>query len=53
MVLVVGVSVLVLDLLMSVDMRMALDHEQLTFRHAGRDFRLTEVSGGVVRPILS
>lgn len=31
---------------------MGLDHEALTFRHAGRDFRLTDVSGRVVREIL-
>src|SRR4029078_10497237 len=28
------------------------DHEQLTYRHAGRDFRLTDVYGRVVREIL-
>ncbi len=32
---------------------MGLDHERLTFRYAGRDFRLTDVSGNVVRPILA
>jgi hypothetical protein len=32
---------------------MGLDHEKLTFRYAGRDFRLTDVSGEVVRPILA
>ena len=32
---------------------MGLDHERLTFRHAGRDFRLTDVEGNVVRQILS
>jgi hypothetical protein len=31
---------------------LGLDHERLTFRHSGRDFRLTDVSGQVVRPIL-
>jgi len=25
------------------------DHEKLTFRHSGRDFRLTDVYGRVVR----
>jgi hypothetical protein len=25
-----------------------LEHERLTFRHAGRDFRLTDVHGHVV-----
>lgn len=32
---------------------LGLDHEQLTFRYNGRDFRLTDVEGTVVRPILS
>ncbi|WP_417736479.1 DUF1501 domain-containing protein [Rosistilla oblonga] len=31
---------------------LGLDHEQLTFRHAGRDYRLTDVHGNVVREIL-
>ena len=32
---------------------MGLDHERLTYRYAGRDFRLTDVSGKVVRDILA
>ncbi len=32
---------------------LGLDHEKLTFRHAGRDFRLTDVKGHVVREILA
>ncbi len=32
---------------------LGLDHERLTFRHAGRDFRLTDVEGKVVAPILA
>lgn len=31
---------------------MGFDHEQLTYRHAGRDFRLTDVSGNVVQDII-
>ena len=31
---------------------LGLDHEKLTYRHAGRDFRLTDVSGVVVKGIL-
>ncbi len=31
---------------------MGLDHEKLTYRHAGRDFRLTDVSGRVVKEII-
>jgi len=32
---------------------MGLDHERLTFRHSGRDYRLTDVHGQVVEEILS
>ncbi len=32
---------------------LGLDHTRLTFRHAGRDFRLTDVKGEVVRDILA
>jgi len=32
---------------------MGLDHERLTFRHNGRDYRLTDVEGNVVREILA
>ncbi len=32
---------------------MGLDHEMLTFKHAGRDFRLTDVHGSVVKAILA
>jgi hypothetical protein len=32
---------------------LGLDHERLTYRHAGRDFRLTDVSGVVVKSILA
>ena len=32
---------------------MGLDHERLTFRHAGRDFRLTDVYGTVVPALYS
>lgn len=31
---------------------LGLDHEKLTYRHAGRDFRLTDVKGNVVKEIL-
>jgi len=31
---------------------LGLDHERLTFRYSGRDFRLTDVHGQVIRPIL-
>ena len=32
---------------------LGLDHERLTFRHAGRDYRLTDVHGEVVEAILA
>lgn len=32
---------------------LGLDHERLTFRHAGRDFRLTDVHGNVVHDIIA
>lgn len=31
---------------------MGIDHEKLTYRYQGRDFRLTDVSGRVVREVL-
>ncbi len=31
---------------------LGLDHERLTYRHAGRDFRLTDVAGRVIHEIL-
>ena len=33
--------------------QLGLDHERLTYRHVGRDFRLTDVYGRVVREILA
>jgi hypothetical protein len=32
---------------------MGFDHERLTFHHAGRDFRLTDVHGHVVKDVLA
>jgi uncharacterized protein (DUF1501 family) len=32
---------------------MGLDHERLTYRYSGRDFRLTDVHGRVVNEILA
>ena len=32
---------------------LGFDHTKLTFRHAGRDYRLTDVAGNVVKAILS
>ena len=33
--------------------QLGLNHEQLTFRHGGRDQRLTEVYGRVIKPLLA
>ena len=33
--------------------QLGIDHERLTFRFGGRDFRLTDVHGNVVREILA
>jgi arylsulfatase A-like enzyme len=32
---------------------LGMDHKRLTYRHAGRDFRLTDVHGQIVREVLS
>jgi hypothetical protein len=32
---------------------MGIDHERLTYRFNGRDFRLTDVAGNVIRDILT
>jgi hypothetical protein len=32
---------------------LGMDHEHLTYRHAGRDFRLTDVHGHVVKDIFA
>jgi hypothetical protein len=32
---------------------MGLDHERLTFRHNGRDYRLTDLGGNVITEVLA
>ena len=32
---------------------LGLDHERLTYRYAGRDFRLTDVYGRVVKEVIA
>jgi hypothetical protein len=32
---------------------MGLNHERLTFHHSGRDYRLTDVHGDIVKGILA
>jgi hypothetical protein len=40
------------DLQATILNQLGLDHTKLTYRHAGRDYRLTDVSGQVVRDLL-
>ena len=39
------------DLQATILYAMGLDHERLTFRHQGRDFRLTDIAGNVVQQV--
>jgi hypothetical protein len=32
---------------------LGIDHTKLTYRHGGRDYRLTDVHGNVVRELLA
>jgi hypothetical protein len=32
---------------------LGLNHKELTYRYGGRDFRLTDVAGQVIAPILA
>ncbi|MCB1237674.1 MAG: DUF1501 domain-containing protein, partial [Verrucomicrobiae bacterium] len=32
---------------------LGIDHKRLTYRYAGRDFRLTDLEGEVVRPVVA
>ena len=32
---------------------MGIDHEKLTYRHNGRDMRLTDVFGNVIREVIA
>jgi hypothetical protein len=41
------------DLYATVLHLLGLDHERLTFRFGGRDFRLTDVHGHVIREVLA
>ena len=41
------------DLQATILNQLGLDHTKLTFRHAGRDYRLTDVSGRVIRDLVS
>ena len=41
------------DLWATVLHQLGVDHEELTYRYGGRDFRLTDVHGNVIREILA
>jgi hypothetical protein len=41
------------DLQATILQLLGFDHEKLTFHHAGRDFRLTDVHGQVIKGILA
>ena len=43
----VALLTIVHDLQVTILRLMGLEHERLTYRHMGRDFRLTDVSGRV------
>lgn len=43
----------VYDMWATVLHQLGMDHEKLTYRYGGRDFRLTDVHGAVLRPILT
>ena len=32
---------------------LGIDHERLTYRYAGRDFRLTDVAGNVIHDVIA
>ncbi|MBI5771495.1 MAG: DUF1501 domain-containing protein [Verrucomicrobia bacterium] len=49
----IGNKVHMHDLHATILHQLGLDHERLTFRHDGRDYRLTDVHGHVVRDILA
>jgi uncharacterized protein (DUF1501 family) len=41
------------DLQATILHQLGIDHERLIYKHQGRDYRLTDVSGKVVRPVLA
>jgi predicted amidohydrolase len=43
----------VYDLWATVLHQLGIDHEDLTFRHGGRDMRLTDVHGNVMKKIIA
>ena len=41
------------DLHATILQTLGFDHTKLTYRYNGRDFRLTDVAGNVVKPLLA
>jgi len=46
-------KVTVHDLHATILHQLGIDHKRLTYRHAGRDYRLTDVHGRVVHKLLA
>jgi len=40
------------DLQATILQQLGIDHTKLTYRFQGRDYRLTDIAGEVVRPLL-
>ncbi len=41
------------DLQATILHQLGFDHTKLTYRHSGRDFRLTDIAGNVVKDIIA
>ena len=41
------------DLQATILQQLGIDHERLTYKHQGRYYRLTDVAGEVIKPILA
>jgi hypothetical protein len=49
----VGDKIEIFDIQATILHLLGLDHQKLTFRFQGRDFRLTDVSGKLIKPLLA
>jgi hypothetical protein len=32
---------------------LGVDHKKMTFRHEGRDYRLTDIAGNIIEPLMA
>ena len=48
-----GYSAYIHDMQATLLHALGIDHTRLTYRYQGRDFRLTDVHGNVVKPLLA